>query len=988
MTWFDTPLALALLIVLFPALWLSRRWLRRRYGWRGDLSLALRALGLTCLVIALAQPQRAEQDSSLSIAYAVDVSKSVSPDARAAAWTWLGESLRAQLPTDRAAVVAFGGLARVVRPLSTGSDLPAVDAQDLQPATSNVRAALALAASLVRGQRAPRVILLSDGQGVASQVEAMLPGLNGIAVDVYPLQVRPSEPSVAIESLRIPAYAWAGEATEGSLVVQSSAAVDATLQVAVDGSVLSEEPLHLKPGQNRLQVSPRISTDGFHSLALRVLPSDGVASAHNVALGYVTVRPRPRVLVIEDRDKESADLQAALKRANFAVEVRTASALPTPQRLGGFAGVVLYDVAATSFSLDQQKTLLAYVAEQGHGLLVLGGPTGYSLGGYTDSVLEQALPVWSKPPERREDAPLALLLLLDRSASMDRSETQGVTSMQMVKQAAVLATRELRAQDEVGVLVFDRRSDWLVPLARMDEVGQPNVEQTINSITAEGGTDIYGALVKGLDGITRRPVALKHMVLLSDGQSLDANYQELANRLKLENIGLSTVAVGHDADTDLMSRLARWGKGRYYFTDRPLELPRILTQEAALARRGAVVEGRIVPQLQAPSPILRSIAPNVVPPLAGFLATTPKPTAQVVLATEDGTPLLAQWQYGLGRAVAWTGDLSAKWSPGWLAWDQDPLFWEQALRWSMGNAASRDLRIETQRVGNVERLMVENSRDGQFVDLEPPRTLVTAPDGTQQTVELGQVAPGQYTASVMARDPGVYRVTVTEPIQNGRSETTGFVVPPVVDAPSLAADERALRRIAAGTGGRRIEAPADIYADDALRGPPDDRSTPLWPPFAIVALATLVLDVAVRRLRFARFLFAAALLVLLVGCGAPQAAAVAPTPTRAPAVMATPDASVEYHLATLEENFVVADDPLVADLRATLDRLAPRCQESRDKLGDLTAQTVDALHARGLNEVPGAILLGVTWLAESLPPEKIPARCEDLFKAFVSGQPH
>jgi hypothetical protein len=581
-------------------------------------------------------------------------------------------------------------------------------------------------------------------------------------------------------------------------------------------------------------------------------------------------------------------------------------------------------------------------------------------------------------------------MILDRSASMDRIETQGTTGMQMVKQAAVLATRELHPQDEVGVLVFDRRSDWLVPLARLDEVGEASVEQRINSITAEGGTDIYGALVKGLDAITKRPVALRHMVLLSDGQSLDANYQQLADRMKLENIGLSTVAVGHDADVDLMSKLARWGKGRYYFTDRPLELPRILTKEAALARRGAVVEGRILPQLLAPSPILRSIAPNLVPPLAGFLATTPKPTAQVVLATDDGTPLLAQWQYGLGRAVAWTGDLSAKWSPGWLSWDQDPLFWEQALRWSMGNAASRDLRIETQRAGNMVRLLVENSRDGQFVDLEPPRTVVALPDGTEQPVELSQVAPGQYMASVMVRDPGVFRVTVTEPVQNGRSETTGFVVPPAVDAPSLAADERSLRRVAAGTAGRRIEAAADIYGDTSVRGIPDAGATPLWPPLAVIALCALLLDVAVRRLRFVRLLFPAALLVVLTGCASAAPSALPPTaaPEPSPLILATPDASPEYHLATLEENFVVADDPLVADLRASLDRLAPRCQESRDQLGDLTTQTIDALHARGLNDVPGNILLGVTWLAEALPPEKVPARCADLFKAFVAGQPH
>ena len=40
--------------------------------------------------------------------------------------------------------------------------------------------------------------------------------------------------------------------------------------------------------------------------------------------------------------------------------------------------------------------------------------------------------------------------------------------------------------------------------------------------------------------------------------------------------------------------------------------------------------------------------------LLGYVATTPKPRAETPLWTDKGDPLLAHWQYGLGRAVAFS----------------------------------------------------------------------------------------------------------------------------------------------------------------------------------------------------------------------------------------------------------------------------------------------------------------------------------------------
>jgi len=80
--------------------------------------------------------------------------------------------------------------------------------------------------------------------------------------------------------------------------------------------------------------------------------------------------------------------------------------------------------------------------------------------------VEQALPVQSTIPPRREDARMALLLVIDISQSMDRM-VDGVTSISMAKQAAILSEQSLRDDDQIGVLIFNHRFSWLQPIGRL-----------------------------------------------------------------------------------------------------------------------------------------------------------------------------------------------------------------------------------------------------------------------------------------------------------------------------------------------------------------------------------------------------------------------------------------------------------------------------------------------------------------------------------------
>jgi Ca-activated chloride channel family protein len=158
---------------------------------------------------------------------------------------------------------------------------------------------------------------------------------------------------------------------------------------------------------------------------------------------------------------------------------------------------------------------------------------------------------------------------------------------------------------------------------------------------------------------------------------------------------LSTIAVGSDADTSWLSELARLGGGRYYFTNQFSDIPKIVIREVNAATKVSKIEGQVEPQLGSPSPILRGLDNGTLPPLAGYVATKPKDAATTVLRSDSGDPIPAQWQYGLGRVVAWTSDAAGMWTSAWTDQPRFSKVWDQSVRWSMAPTVDRSLQVST-----------------------------------------------------------------------------------------------------------------------------------------------------------------------------------------------------------------------------------------------------------------------------------------------------
>src|SRR5262249_31326609 len=226
------------------------------------------------------------------------------------------------------------------------------------------------------------------------------------------------------------------------------------------------------------------------------------------------------------------------------------------------------------------------------------------------------------------------------------------------------------------------------------------------------------------------------------------SYEALLARLREQKVSVSTIGLGPEADTQLLSSIAKLGEGRYYFTERLPELPRIMAREVAISKRSAQIEGTIQPQLVSSSPILRGIAPADLPHFGGSVATPRREEARVVLGTEDARRLLAQWHFGLGRAVAWASDVGLGWSGAWAQWPQLARLWGQAVRWASGPPVQRDFQVTVRTIGQQADITLDDVRDGRPADLESPTATVVDPAGRGMTVPMMQQAPGRYSARV------------------------------------------------------------------------------------------------------------------------------------------------------------------------------------------------------------------------------------------------
>lgn len=296
-----------------------------------------------------------------------------------------------------------------------------------------------------------------------------------------------------------------------------------------------------------------------------------------------------------------------------------------------------------------------------------------------------------------------------------------------------------------------------------------------------------------------------------------------------------------------MADIARWGHGKYYPADNVSKIPQIFLKVARTVAHSGLIEGSFFPQEDAPSPILAGI--NAVPALGGYAITSPKPLATIVLASSKSDPILAQWQYGAGRAVAWTSDSQGRWTANWLANRQTSRIWASMVNWVLPAPQSSGLSLTTSQAAGSATIGVDLQNSTPYSAIT---ARVVGPQGAS-TVTLQPTTPTHFEAQLPTGATGAYLVRVAAkeagPHAPIRNISGGLVVPYPPDFRDSGLDIAALQEIAAAGGGSVLSRTADAFAENLQSV---DTPTSLQWPLLLLALLLLPFDVAARRLVLTR----------------------------------------------------------------------------------------------------------------------------------------
>lgn len=841
------PLALLGLLTIPYFLWLGRP-----KGWargRAIAALVLRLLLALSLILGLAGLQIVKAADRLAVVFLIDASDSMSAPTVEAARQYVEESLRHMGSQDQAAIVVFGSDAVVERPMSVGREVGPLESEVLRLNT-DLAEAIRLGMALFPPGAARRMVILSDGLANVGDAEqaARLAAASGVEIVAVPFAALEG-PEVLVTDVDTPTRMNEGQVFDLTVTVESNLETTALLRVTGAGQVLVEETVALVEGVNRFSFTLTATEPGLTSFRVQVIPSsEDVFYQNNELSAFAQVVGPPRVLIVADEDFEMGNLADALLTQGLQVDRTTGDLMPADlATLSNYQSIVLVNVPARNLGPRKMTLIQTYVRDLGGGLVVIGGPHAYGVGGYFQTPLEETLPVEMQLKDQERLPQLTVVYVIDKSGSMSDTSVGGFQKIELAKEAIIRSVNLLGPLDKVGVVAFDESASWLIPISPATD--RNAIALLVGGLRAGGGTDIYAGVLAVSKELPKDDSKLRHVVLLTDGGASEVGIPELVEQMYNEHgITFSVIAIGQGY-APFIEELPKLADGRFHFAYNVDTIPEIFTEETVIATRAYIIEGEFFPALTSTSPILQGI--EGTPSLLGYVGTSIKPTAQQILVTDKKDPLLAAWQYGLGRAVAWTSDATGRWAINWAGWPDYARFWSQAVRWTINESASSNVEVRVVQEGEVSRVIVDAvADDGSYLNGLDMDAAVVSPDLTSTTLDLHQVAPGRYEGEFKPDEEGAYFVRVAGAVEGASvAQTSGWVLAYSPEYRSLEGDPAYLEYIAGLTGGGLVTELNTIFAHN-LRV--ENAAQPVWDWLLLFATILLPFDIAVRRLVLTR----------------------------------------------------------------------------------------------------------------------------------------
>ena len=713
---------------------------------------------------------------------------------------------------------------------------------------------------------ARRMVLLSDGIQTNGDAMAIARSAAGSGTQIETVNAGGTSSAEAlVTAVNVPRHLLQGEHFDLQISLQSNQAMQAGMRVLANDNVVFSGTQNLGKGQESFSLPLVADKIGFTRFQVQLDPARDTFYQNNTLSAFTRVSGTPAILVVAQTaspgvnavsgsgQEEADQLIRALQASHLNVDRVEPTGMPSD--LAGmipYSSIVLVDIPASALGQKQMQSLQSYVRDLGGGLVVVGGPNSYGPGGYYRTSLETLLPVNMQIKDQSRNPTVSMVFIIDRSGSMDEA-SGGSSKLELAKETTLRAMELLNPVDKVGVIAFDDSATWVVPMTDLSHL--QNIQSAIKDIHSGGGTNLLGGVQAMTAALSNDSAKIKNAILLTDGASDPAGISDLVQQVHDgSGITLTTIGLGQDA-ASYLAQLAQLGGGQYYFTADPTNIPIIFTKETNAASDSYLVEHSFTPAESSNSPILSGINVKNMPPLLGYVGTTIKENSQSILLSDLGDPILAVWQYGLGRTVAFTSDASGHWAQQWLSWPSFSDFWGQLVRYSTREETPSLLDARIQGQGLTASLLADGQSDkGESLNNYQLQAHITTSDGSTQVLNLVQTAPGQYRSQFDTPLPGVYMINISGTPPQGSlmpvvNSTSGWVLPYSPEYRLAEDDGKLLDQIASVGNGKKLALDASsagsVFVHNLLGG---QINFPIWLWLVGTAIVLLPFDIALRRL--------------------------------------------------------------------------------------------------------------------------------------------
>jgi hypothetical protein len=741
--------------LLIPALALAG------WFWRGlKLHSPLRAILLLVAVVALAEPVIRHQQNSLDLYVLLDRSDSTEDliDKGLPEWQRLLENSK----PSRRDTLHFINYASEVAELGA-------DGSSFTGSRKLTKTGLALQSIAAQAdeKRPSRVLLFTDGYSTeplheaAAQMQA-----RGIPLD-YRLIREEKENDARVARIGFPERVQVGEPFLITITVRG--ATDGTFPLILrrNGQTLTESSVTLVNGLATVEFTDRIPRSGGFEYQAEIRPENDAHPGNNRATRWIEITGGPRiVLATRYQDDPVAKALAAL---DFTVETVADPSKLKPGLLAGARAVILNNVPAHEVPTDFMKALDFFVREQGGGLLMAGGEYSFGSGGYFQSPIDALLPVSMELKSEHRKLAVALAIVMDRSGSMSVGVGGGKTKMDLADSGAANAIDLLGPMDQVTVFAVDSEPTKTIPLTRIENRKAELGARARKITSAGGGIYVYAGLKAAWDELKKSPAGTRHVILFSDANDSEepGDYKNLIKEMTDNGATISVIGLGTDKDVDsaLLIDIAKLGNGRMFFSNQPMDIPKIFAQETVTIARSAFIKDPVGAQATgrwseiSPKPV------DWLKQVDGYNLSYAREDATVSLVSTDEylAPLVAHARRGLGRSAAVSFPLGGEFSETARNWPGYGDFLQTLGRFLMGDDTPPGIALRHRLDGTrlTLDLLYDTATWSKKLSAMPPKVrLRDDTGGVTQDLPWRRIAPGHFSLTRDLNEGSVVRGAV------------------------------------------------------------------------------------------------------------------------------------------------------------------------------------------------------------------------------------